>query len=268
MGDFLRDLKVTPYPGFRTNMVTWICSDSMPSGVQVQIFRHERDGAPKIAVSEKIPAINQVFVDTRMENQKGFLWQNAYYTLLVFAPGQPPKFTNSVSFFGDSTAAEKNLAAHLINEQQMAAAAGHAQRAFLFKRLVQGPACNCEDVLSGRNSAAATCVTCVGTGKLKGWADPVTVWVQKINPQQRKYEKMQGMPKFTSDMIMLIASGFPVLAPDDVLMFPGSTEKYVIEDPVQTKSLRGIIPLEQEFVASKLARSDVRQHLGYKDGSN
>lgn len=235
------------------NEVTWeVASSSLEDALdyRMQVFRSESPEGPFDPITQPFED-RYIFVDRRVP--AGDKFRQIWYKLRV-----TKKATSTSQDFGPATReAEPDLVANYIRRSEMTLFTQAIGRmCWLFKKRTFGARCpSCWDSVSGKKSRA-NCLTCYQTGFLRGYLNPIEVWVQ-IDPaakaQQNNAQQINQQTLTTARM-----SFYPNVVPGD-LVVEAENKRWRVTKVTQSERLR--TPIKQELVMLQINDTDIEYKL-------
>ncbi len=236
-----------------SNEVTWeVASPTHEDALDYtfQILRSESPEGPFEAITQAFEE-RYIFVDRRLP--AGDKFRQIWYRLRV-----THKATTEVVDFGPVTRqAEPDLIANYIRRMELTLFTQATGRlCWLFKRRSFGARCpSCWDSVTNKK-LKSSCMTCYQTGFLRGYLNPIEVWVQ-IDPaakaQQNNSQQVDQQTGTTARM-----SFYPNVVPGDVLVEAENKRWRVVK---MTLSERLRSPIKQELVLIQINDTDIEYRL-------
>ncbi len=230
--------------------VTWETDDSQVDVLDYtfQVLRSESAEGPFEALTQEFED-RYIFADRRIPNS--LRYRQFWYKLRV-----KRKSTSETQDFGPATqAAEPDLVAQTIRRLEQTAFTQVIGRCcWLFPRRTFGTRCrNCWDpTLSARKRS--NCLECYDTGFLRGFLNPIEVWVQ-IDPVAKAIQ-LQQFQKDQQQLTRARMTFYPVVKPGDILtelenqrwrVVTVETTERLRATIKQELTLRAIMPTDIEF---------------------
>jgi len=215
-----------------------------------QVLRSESGEGPYEPITQEFED-RYIFVDRRVPTS--YMFRQFWYKLRI-----KQKSTGDIKDFGPETqAAEPDLIAQTIRRlEQTGFTQVFGRLCWLFPRRTFGTRClNCWDPkLSAKKRA--NCIECYDTSFLRGFLNPIEVWVQ-IDPvgkavQLQSFQK--GQTKVTSARMTF----YPSVKPGDLLV-ELENARWRIEGVTQSERLRA--PIKQELVLRSVMPTDIEFKL-------
>lgn len=232
--------------------VTWEVSDTQEDArdYTFQIYRSESPEGPFEPVTDLFED-RYIFVDWRIPT--GDKFRQLWYKLRV-----THKATAKVVDHGPETnQAEPDLVASYIRKSEQTLFTQVTGRlCWLFKRRTFGARCrSCWDPQTDKRTRSG-CLDCFNTGFLRGYHDPIEVWVQ-IDPETKsKQNNAQQIDQ------QLMTSGrmtfYPNVNPSDVLV-EAENKRWRINKVTLTERLRA--PIRQELVMNRIQETDIEYRI-------
>lgn len=236
-----------------SNEVTWEVSGATQEDAldyTFQIFRSESPEGPFEPITQTFEE-RYIFVDRRLP--AGDKFRQIWYRLRV-----TKKVDSTFQDFGPATRqAEPDLIANYVRRmEQTLFTQATARLCWLFKRRTFGMRCpSCWDPVSGKKTRA-NCLTCYQTGFLRGFLNPIEVWVQ-IDPegkaQQNNAQQISQITMTTARM-----SFYPNISTGDVIV-EAENKRWRVDKVTQSERLR--TPLKQELVLFRINDTDIEYRL-------
>lgn len=130
------------------------------------------------------------------------------------------------------------------------------RQVWLFKKRTYGFRCNaCWDSTLGQR-LRSKCLSCFDTGFLRGYYNPVEVWMQ-IDPVQKTVE-LQNVQQAQQVITRARTSYYPNISPFDVLV-EAENKRWRVNTVTGTERLRATI--HQELTICQIAESDIEFRL-------
>lgn len=218
-----------------------------------QIFRSESSHGPFESITPPFED-RYIFADRRIPTSYRF--RQFWYRLRV-----THKASGDYKDFGPETqAAEPDLIAQYIRRaEQTAFTQVFGRMCWLFPRRTFGTRCaNCWDPkLSAKKRA--NCLECYDTSFLRGYLNPIEVWVQ-IDPTNSSVQ-LQAQQKGQQQLTMARMSFYPTVKPGDVLTELENT-RWRVENVTQTERLRA--PIKQTLTLRAIQPTDIEMRLPLK----
>lgn len=213
-----------------------------------QVLRSESGEGPYEPITQEFED-RYIFVDRRVPT--AYRYRQFWYKLRV----KQKSTGDTVDFGPESQAAEPDLIAMTIRRlEQTGLTQVFGRMCWLFPRRTFGTRCrNCWDPqLSAKKRA--NCVQCYDTGFLRGYLNPIEVWVQ-IDPVAKAVQ-LQQIQKDQQQITSARMTFYPVVKVGDVLTelenqrwrVVGVTQSERLRAPIkQELSLRAIMPTDIEY---------------------
>lgn len=236
-----------------SNEVTWEIAGATQEDAldyTFQIFRSESPEGPFEPITQTFEE-RYIFVDRRLP--AGDKFRQIWYRLRV-----TKKVDDTFHDFGPVTRqAEPDLIANYVRRmEQTLFTQATARLCWLFKRRTFGVRCpSCWDPVSGKKTRA-NCLTCYQTGFLRGFLNPIEVWVQ-IDPEAKA---QQNNPQQLSQITMTTArmTFYPNVNTGDVIV-ESENKRWRVDKVTQSERLRS--PLKQELVIFRINDTDIEYRL-------
>lgn len=216
----------------------------------IEVLRSESPEGPFEPVSPKFTD-RYLFVDARVPY--GNYFRKLWYVVRITHRGTG-EYTESAPVTGD---AEPSLDAQYIRRNEMTLFVQVIGRAcWLFKKRTFGPRCpSCWDRVMSKRTRA-NCKTCFDTGFLRGYHDPIEVYVQIDPASSAKQNNPQQITQFAATSGRM--SFYPNVSPGDVIV-EAENIRWRVVHVTQTERLRA--PIRQDLGLHRLSQSDVEFHL-------
>lgn len=231
--------------------VTWeVDGYDDPRDYTMQVFRSEALMGPFEPVTTTFED-RYIFVDARIP--QGDKYRQLWYRLVLIK-----KSDEATATFGPVTQeAEPDLVAQYIRRaEQTLFTQATGRMCWLFKARTFGPRCtSCWDRVLGK-SRRSNCLSCFDTGFLRGYHDPMEVWVQ-IDPAAKA---RQNVSQQSSQQVGTRArmTSYPNIAPDDVLV-EAENKRWIVLTVEQSERLRA--PIKQELTLKEIELTDIEYKL-------
>lgn len=247
----LRNLKVRSLD-VESKELTWEIGDSQaePLDYTFEVLRSESPGGPFEVISPPFTD-RYIFVDRRL--QAGDKYVTYWYKLKATKKVSGESFESELA----SQTPEPDLIAQYIRRMEMTYFTQIVGRAcWLFKRRVFGPRCtSCWNPTLGKRTVDR-CLDCFGTGMLRGYHNPIEVFVQ-IDPGQKTVQQVpQQIAQFVSTSARL--SFYPNVSPGDVVV-EAENKRWRVQTVQQSERLRA--PIKQELTLKQLEEKDIEYRL-------
>jgi hypothetical protein len=232
--------------------VTWETDDFVADVLDYtfQVLRSESAEGPFDPLTPEFED-RYIFVDRRIPNSYKF--RQFWYKLRV-----KHKLSGDTKDFGPETqAAEPDLIAQTIRRlEQTAFTQVIGRQCWLFPRRTFGTRCrNCWDpTLSARKRSS--CLECYDTGFLRGFLNPIEVWVQ-IDPVAKAVQ-LQQFQKDTQQLTTARMTFYPVVKPGDVLT-EMENQRWRVVGVTNSERLRATI--KQELTLRLIMPTDIEYKL-------
>jgi hypothetical protein len=192
-----------------------------------------------------------IFVDSRVPS--GDKYRQLWYKLRVVH-----KASGDVRDHGPVTQeAEPDLVAQFIRRSEMTLLTQVIGRlCWLFKLRTFGARCpSCWDTVSHKRTRA-NCLSCYDTGFLRGYHNPIEVWIQIDPPAKTK----QNLPQQIGQMVSTTArtSFYPNINPGDLIV-EAENKRWRITTVSTSERLRA--PIKQEMQILQVANTDIEYRL-------
>lgn len=232
--------------------VTWEIEDTQADvySYDIQVFRSESPEGPFEPVSPTF-VDRYIFVDGRAPFGNRF--RQLWYKVRVTHRGSG-EFTETKPVTHE---AAPSLDAQYIRRNEMTAFIHVIGRAcWVFKKRTFGPRCpSCWDSEMHKRTRAR-CLECFDTGFLRGYMDPIEVWVQVDPHAKSKQNQAQQVSQLTTTTARL--SFYPNISPGDILV-EAENKRWRVVHVMQTERLRA--PIKQELSLHAIEPSDVEFRL-------
>ncbi len=231
---------------------TWEVNDTQEDALDYtfQVLRSESPEGPFDPISDTFED-RYIFVDARVPS--GDKFRQLWYKLEVIH-----KKSRDAKVYGPVTQeAEPSLDAQFIRRSEMTLLTQVVGRlCWLFKLRTFGPRCpSCWDNTSHKRTRA-NCRDCYDTGFLRGYHDPIEVWVQ-LDPAPRT---KQNHPQQIDQQVGTTArtSFYPNINPGDILV-EAENKRWRILSVACSERLRA--PIKQEMQMKQIALTDIEYRL-------
>lgn len=235
--------------------LTWELGEGTADGLDytIEILRSESPSGPYDVVSPPFED-RYIFVDRRIPI-------GAKYVLLHYKLRVTNKVTGEVEEVGPATqTASADLMADNMRRLEMIYFTQVVGRAcWLFKKRTFGPRCrNCWDSTLQKRTVDR-CLDCFGTGVLRGYHNPIEVWVQIDPSTKMQQNNAQQIAEFVSTAARL--SFYPNVNPGDVLV-EAENRRWRVQSVTLSERLRA--PIKQELVMRQIEEKDLEFRLPIK----
>jgi hypothetical protein len=221
-----------------------------PRDFTFQILRSESPEGPFEAITEPFED-RYLFVDARIP--AGHKYRQLWYRIRI---------THKASSEVEETAsvtheAEPDLVANYIRRsEQTLLTQVIGRKCWLLKRRTFGPRCpSCWDATTQKRTRTS-CMDCFDTSFLRGYHDPIEVWVQ-IDPFS-KGEKLNAQMKDHENITTGRMTFYPNVSPGDVLIEPENKRWRIIRVALSER-LRA--PVKQELQMREIQSTDIEYRL-------
>lgn len=192
--------------------VTWETTDSSadPRDFTFQVFRSESPEGPFAAITAPFED-RYIFADARIPG--GNKYRQLWYRIRV-----THKASAETEDVGPAThVADPDLVANYIRRsEQTLFTQVTGRKCWLLKRRTFGPRCpSCFDTVTQKRTRAG-CIDCFDTGYLRGYMDPIEVWVQ-IDPPAKSMKSNAQMIDHEVHTTGRMTF-YPNLSPQDILV--------------------------------------------------
>lgn len=232
--------------------LTWELGDGTGDAIDftIEVMRSESPEGPYDVISPPFED-RYIFVDRRMPI-------GAKYVLLHYKLKITNRLTNEVTEVGPAThTAEVSLVAQNIRRLQMTYFSQVVGRqCWLFKKRTFGPRCrNCWDnVLQKRT--VDRCMDCFGTGVLRGYHNPIQVWMQIDPSTKMQQNNAHQIAEFVQTAGRM--SYYPNVIPGDVVV-EAENRRWRVQSVTTSEHLRVVI--KQELVMRQIEEKDIEFRL-------
>ena len=213
---------------------------------QVEVLRSESPGGPFDVLSPPFKD-RYIFVDRRIP-------YGDKYVVLWYLLRVTNTQTGEVSYVGPVTQeADPDLYAQGIRRLEMTYFTQVAgRRCWLFKKRNFGPRCRAcwDSVLQKRT--VDRCLDCFSTGILRGYHDPIEVYVQVDPTTKMQQNNAQQIAQFVSTAARM--SFYPDVKPGDVLI-EMENKRWRVQSVTLSERLRA--PVKQELVMRQIEEKDI-----------
>lgn len=234
------------------NEVTWCVLDTTEDvhDYTFQIFRSESPAGPFEPVS--LPFEDRyLFIDSRIPISDKF--QIMFYKVRV-----TQKSSGDTKDFGpEARAAEVDLFANYIRKSELTLLTQViGRKVWVFPRRTFGQRCTvCWDSRLSQKTRAQ-CIECFDTGYVRGYLDPIEVYMQ-IDPGTKNYQ-LQAQQQDQQGQVTARTSFFPPLKPGDVIV-ELENRRWRITAVTSSQRLRAVI--KQELQLREIQRTDIEYKL-------
>jgi hypothetical protein len=232
--------------------ITWELGDSLADLLDYSfiVLRSESPGGPWDVLTP--PFVDRyIFVDRRLP-------VGDKYVLMHYKIRATHRVTNEVVEFGPaSQSADVDLMAQSMRRLEMTLfTQAIGRQCWLFKKRAFGPKCSsCWDrVLQKRT--VDRCLECYGTGMLRGYHNPIEVWVQIDPSTKMQQNNAQQIAQFVSTAGRM--SFYPNVSPGDVLV-EVENKRWRVQSVTLSERLRA--PIKQELVLREIEQKDIEFKL-------
>lgn len=221
-----------------------------PRDYAMRVERSESPGGPFEAVTGEFED-RYIFVDARIP--QGDKFRQLWYRLIVRKKSDDVTATVGPVTFQ----AEPDLVANYIRRSEMTLLTQATGRmCWVFKARTFGPRCpSCWDRTLGKQRRSG-CLSCFDTGFLRGYHDPMEVWIQ-IDPAGKANQKI---PQQASQQVGTTArtSFYPNISPDDIIV-EAENKRWTVLTVTQSERLRAVI--KQELTLKQIELTDIEYKL-------
>lgn len=223
--------------------VTWEISDTQEDvhDFSFRVFRSESPEGPWLPVSEPFED-RYIFVDSRVP--VGDKYRQLWYQLRC-----THKASSSVETFGPAVhEPDPDLVAQYIRRHELTVLTQVTGRqVWLFKKRTFGQRCSsCFDAETHK-TIRSNCPDCFNTGFLRGYMDPIEMWMQ-IDPESEKQEgQTTGRTSF-----------YPVVRPGDLIV-EAENKRWKVVGVLISERLRA--PVKQDMSLDPISDSDIEYRL-------
>lgn len=130
------------------------------------------------------------------------------------------------------------------------------RRCYVFPIRTFGQRCSCYDVVTGQ-ALRSHCITCYDTTFVRGYLDPIEIWVQ-IDPSSQSIQPLQVMETQQQNTTARMGD-FPPVKPRDIIIEAGENRRWRVERVTETQRLRAV--LHQELQLHEIPLSDIEYKL-------
>lgn len=221
-----------------------------PLDYTLQVYRSESPEGPFDPVSPPFTD-RYLFVDASVP--LGDFYRQFWYQI---------KVTEKVSGLSDFSAPvsqepEPDIQASYVRRAQMIGLTQVVGRqVWLFKKRTFGLRCQaCFNVQMGQKTRSG-CLGCYDTGFVRGFYDPIEVWLQVDPPAKRQElrEQNRAQPVLTSARM----GYYPNVSPGDILV-EGENRRWSIESVTNSERLRAVV--HQELTLAQINEKDIEFKL-------
>lgn len=212
----------------------------------VEVLRSESPEGPYDLISPPF-SDRYIFVDRRVP-------QGAKYVLLHYKLRVTHRQSGTVTEVGPAAQqAEPTLVAQYIRRMQLVYLTQVIGRsAWLFKKRTFGPRCpTCFDAKMNKR-VADRCLDCFSTGMLRGYHDPIEIWVQIDPTVKTRQNNAQQIAEFVSATAR--TSFYPNIAPGDLLV-EAENRRWRIQTVTTSEQHRA--PIKQELSMRQIEEKDI-----------
>lgn len=216
----------------------------------IHIHRSESKGGPWNLLVSNIED-RYLFVDTMVDTRNR--WRKYYYKLVLeHKASSEEKEYDPVCLAApvDLIAAEAQRREHMYFRKLV------GRKVLTFPRRTFGQRCHCWDPAMG-SDLMEKCLNCYGTGYLRGYLNPMVVWMQ-MDPSTKAN---QMLPDAETQQVQTVArtSGlYPEFKPKDILV-EAENRRWRVVTVTATERLRAI--LRQEMRLSEIRQSAIEFEL-------
>ena len=237
----------------RRRELSWEITDTYadPRDFTLQVLRSESPSGPFDPVSPEFED-RYLFVDADIPvgDHSRILW----YKLRIKA-----KATNTVTETAVAAVEpEADLAAQYIRRVQMTGLTQvFGRQVWLFKKRTFGMRCpSCFDRDTGQRTRSM-CLSCFDTGFLRGYMDPIEVWMQ-IDPTPKNHE-VRDMQTVQVNVATSRMGFYPNVSPGDVVVEAENKRWRVMPGVQQSERLRAVV--HQELTLRQIQEGDIEYKL-------
>ncbi len=234
------------------NEVTWEVADTQEDALDytLQVLRSESPEGPFDAITQTFED-RYIFVDSRVPG--GDKYRQLWYKLRVVH-----KATSDISEFGPvCREAEPDLIAQYIRRHEMTLFTQvTARMCWLFKARTFGPRCpSCWDRVSHKRTRS-NCLDCFNKGFLRGYHNPIEIWVQIDPPAKSQQNQAQQIDQRVATTAR--TSFYPNISPDDLLV-EAENKRWTVDTVKVSERLRA--PIKQELTIIQRVTSDIEYRV-------
>lgn len=232
--------------------LTWEVSDTQQDALDYT-FVVLRSESPEGPYEQLTPPFTDryIFVDARLP--QGDKFRQLHYKLRVVHKASG----DTVDHGPAAQEPEPDLVANFIRRSQMTFLTQAIGRmVWLFKIRTFGARCTmCFDSVTNQRTAAA-CLDCFNTGFMRGFHNPIEVWMQ-IDPSQ---SAVQNAPQQIAHHVMTRGrtSFYPNISPKDVVV-ELENKRWRVTDVVGSERLRATV--KQELTLYQIQSTDIEYRL-------
>jgi hypothetical protein len=232
--------------------LTWELGDGTGDAIDftLEVMRSESPAGPYDVISPPFED-RYIFVDRRLP-------LGAKYVLLHYKLRITNRRTGEVTEVGPAAqTADIDLVAQSMRRLEMTYFTQVVGRAcWLFKKRTFGPRCrNCWDSTLQKRTVDR-CMDCFSTGVLRGYHNPIEVWVQIDPTTKAQQNNAQQIAEFVSTTGRM--SHYPNVIPGDVLV-EAENKRWRVQSVTTTERLRAVV--KQEFVMRQIEEKDIEYRL-------
>lgn len=232
--------------------ITWTIDSGQEDVLDYRfaVLRSESPGGPFEAISPWFQD-RYIFVDARIP--QGDKFRQLFYRLRVVQKATDTAMDSAVVTQGP----EPDLVAQQIRRMEMTLfTQGIGRQVWLFKRRTFGARCRaCWDSTLHKKTREK-CLSCFDTGFLRGFHNPIEVWMQ-IDPATKA---QQNNPQQISQVVITSArmSYYPETVPGDVVV-EAENKRWTIQKVTPSERLRATV--KQELVLAHIDTTDIEYKL-------
>lgn len=231
--------------------VTWETNDSQEDVLDYtfQVVRSESPEGPYEPLTQPFED-RYIFVDARIP--QGDKFRQLYYKLIVVHKASQRTYEVGP----ESQEAEPDLVAQFIRRSQMTLLTQViGRRVWLFKIRTFGARCSCFDATTNKR-IRMNCLSCFDTGFLRGFHNPIEIWLQIDPPGGAQQNMPQQIAQHTNTTAR--TSFYPNIAPRDVLV-EAENKRWRVVNTTTSERLRA--PIKQELALYQIQSTDIEYKL-------
>lgn len=231
--------------------VTWEVNDSQEDALDYtfQIVRSESPEGPYEPLTPPFED-RYIFVDARVP--QGDKFRQLYYKLIVVHKASQRQYEIGPS----SQEADPDLVAQFIRRSEMTLLTQViGRRVWLFKIRTFGARCSCFDRVTNKRTRS-NCLSCFDTGFLRGYHNPIEIWVQIDPPGGTQQNQPQQIAHHVNSTAR--TSFYPNIAPRDVVV-EAENKRWRVVNVSTSERLRA--PIKQEFSLYQIQPTDIEYRL-------
>lgn len=233
--------------------ITWELGSTMVEALDAYLVEVQRSESPEGPWDTISPPFSDryIFIDRRIPF-------GDKYALLYYRLRASNAATGQEFFFGPATQGpDADMSALAIRRMEMTFFTQVVgRRCWLFKKRTFGPRCrNCWDHIMQKRTVDR-CLDCFGTGILRGYHNPIEVWVQIDPSTKMQQNNAQQIAQFVNSAARM--SFYPDVKPGDVLI-EMENKRWRVQSVTLSERLRA--PVKQELVIRQIEETDIEYKL-------